>query len=855
MPLSPMMQQYHDIKTKHPDAILFFRLGDFYEMFFEDAITASRELELTLTGRDCGEAERAPMCGVPHHSADGYIARLVAKGYRVALCEQMEAPTPGAGIVRRDVVRIITRGTVTDPTQLDEERNNYICSIYRGEDGIGIAFADVSVGIMYATQWAGKAEELEQAVLSQVGAYSPSEVITNANLGALGKTIEERLSLAINPPTPGYYKATAVDALLALLPHVAERRPRGANESAYRAAAALLGYMEEHLRVAQVNLKDLVFYSGSNCLEMDAASRRSLELTENIRDGGKRGSLLWVLDHTQTAAGARLLRKCVGMPLLDKGEITRRQDAVAELFGDFMLREELAQGLDGVLDLERLLTRLVYGNGNGRDLLAVAATLGAVPKIVRLLGSVSSPALADIRGVDPCADICEHLGRAINENPPATVREGGIIAAGYNSDVDRLRSIVTGAKTILDELEASEREATGIKNLKIGYNRVFGYYLEVSKSNTAAVPQHYIRKQTLTNGERYITAELKELEDTILKAGDKLSALEHELFVELCAIVTEAKSRISDCAEALAQLDFYYSLATAAAKHNYIRPELTEGDEIRITEGRHPVVERFVRDSYFVPNDTRLDTADNRFMLITGPNMAGKSTYMRQTALICVMAQIGSFVPAQTAKLSIVDRVFTRIGASDDLSSGQSTFMLEMSEVAYILANATQNSLIIYDEIGRGTSTYDGMSIARAVAEHTAGVIGAKTMFATHYHELTTLEGTVEGVRNYHISARKKGDTVVFLRKIVQGGADESYGIEVAGLAGVPNSVIRRAKEVLSDLEQAAPAPVAKPRKSAPPATPWEQEVVQRIRAIDVNTLTPIEAMNLLYQMKKGEEV
>ena len=749
--MTPMMEQYFEIKNKYKDYILFYRLGDFYEMFFDDAVLASRELELTLTGRDCGEAERAPMCGVPFHSSEGYIARLIEKGYKVAICEQIEDPAKAKGLVKRDIVRVVTPGTLVEPSMLTDKRNNFVASVCLAESAIGLCFADVSTAQMYATTLSG--DNVEARLQSALGTYMPSEVITDLPRSAAGaiaefitnrvgamltdaqghrfdyKTARERVATQFNTPLPvGWEQDIAmVSAVGALLDYIADMQRGDA------------GYM-----------KELTVYSDSQYLDMDLNTRRNLELTETMRSKEKKGTLLWVLDKTRTAPGARLLRSWVEHPLLSTHEIALRQGAIEELCANFMLRGDLGEALSHVLDLERLVTRIVYGTANAKDLRAVASTASVLPEIRALLSTCSDKELQRILSdLDDLADLRALIEHAIKEDPPFVLREGKLINEGYNADVDYLRSVQTDGKSWLERVAAEEREKTGIRTLKISYNKVFGYYIEVSKSFVDQVPDRYIRKQTLTNGERYITEELKDMEATILGATDKLYALEYELFQEVRATVAAAGERIQRVANRLAELDAYLSLADVAAKNHYVRPEVDNGDVIFIKDGRHPVVEQFVKDAYFVPNDAMLDTAHNRIMLITGPNMAGKSTYMRQVALIALMAQIGSFVPAAEARIGIVDKLFTRVGASDDLASGQSTFMLEMNEVAYILRNATRRSLIIYDEVGRGTSTFDGMSIARAIVEYTnSRKIGAKTLFATHYHELTSLEDELDGVVN-----------------------------------------------------------------------------------------------------------
>ena len=860
--MTPMMQQYFEIKHQYKDYLLFYRLGDFYEMFFDDAITASRELELTLTGRDCGEAERAPMCGVPFHSAENYIARLIEKGFKVAICEQVEDPATAKGLVKRDVVRVVTPGTLLEPGMLSEKQNNFLCAVCLGDAAIGLCFADVSTAEVYATTISG--DNATARMQSELGTYLPREIIADlprAEFSELADFMTNRIGAML-----GDAQSARFDYDVAL-DRVRAQFGAGFPESAapdramVAAIGALLSYIGEMQRSDLGYIKNLNIYSDGQYLDMDINTRRNLELTETMRSKEKRGTLLWVLDRTRTAPGARLLRSFVEHPLLSTREIAARQGAVEELFGNFMLRGELGDALSGVLDLERLITRIVYGTANAKDLRAVAATVSVLPEVRRLLATVSDPELRRIYdGLDDLGDIHDLIESAIAEDPPFVLREGGLIRPGYHSEVDYLRAVMSDGKSWIERVANEEKEATGIRTLKIGYNKVFGYYIEVSKSFVDQVPDRYIRKQTLTNGERYITEELKDMEATILGAADKLCALEYELFQSVRQTVAEEGERIQRVATLLAQLDVYLSLADVAAKNNYVRPEVDSGDEIKIRDGRHPVVEQFVKDSYFVPNDAALDTSKNRVMLITGPNMAGKSTYMRQVALIVLMAQIGSFVPAAEAHIGVVDKLFTRVGASDDLASGQSTFMLEMNEVAYILRNATRRSLIIYDEVGRGTSTFDGMSIARAIVEYTnSRKIGAKTLFATHYHELTTLEAELPGVVNYNIAAKKRGDSITFLRKIVRGSTDDSYGIEVAKLAGLPGEVIRRAKEVLAQVEETARAlqtPSTEPKAARDESLITmedcvNEQVIDTLRSVDLNTLSPYEAMSFLFDLKK----
>ncbi|MBE6594596.1 MAG: DNA mismatch repair protein MutS [Ruminococcaceae bacterium] len=857
-----MMEQYFEIKNQYKDYLVFYRLGDFYEMFFEDAKTASRELELTLTGRDCGEAERAPMCGIPFHSSEGYIARLIEKGYKVAICEQMEDPSKAKGLVKRDIVRIVTPGTLLEPSMLTEKKNNYICALCLGEASFGLCFADVSTAEVSVTEISG--DNMLARLQSELGTYAPSEVIVDLpreDAMVIAEFVQNRVGAMLSDNEGRRFDYDISRERVQR--QFGDRLPTGFADSRpmVSAVGALLDYIADMQRNDISYIKELNVYSDGQYMDMDINTRRNLELTETLRNKEKRGTLLWVLDRTHTAPGARLLRSYVEHPLLSSREIAARQGAVEELFGSFMLREDIGAALSGVLDLERLITRIVYGTANAKDLRAVATTAALLPEIRGLLSSCRDPELRRIYdGLDDLADIYGMIDAAIDENPPFVLREGGLIKPGYNADVDYLRSVMSDGKSWIDRVAAEEREKTGIRTLKIGYNKVFGYYIEVSKSFVDQVPDTYIRKQTLTNGERYITEELKDMEATILGAADKVCSLEYELFQEIRAKVADAGERIQRVANRLAELDVYLSFADVAAKNKYVRPEVDNGDEVRIKDGRHPVVEQFVRDTYFVPNDALLDTAANRVMLITGPNMAGKSTYMRQVALIVLMAQIGSFVPAAEARIGIVDKLFTRVGASDDLASGQSTFMLEMNEVAYILRNATRRSLIIYDEVGRGTSTFDGMSIARAIVEYTnSRKIGAKTLFATHYHELTSLEAEMPGVVNYNIAAKKRGDSITFLRKIVRGSTDDSYGIEVAKLAGLPQEVIRRAKEVLAEVEETArvlraPSPDAVKKTDDALITMEDcvnEQIIEELKNTDINTLSPYEAMTFLFDLKK----
>ena len=859
--MTPMMEQYFEIKNQYKDHLLFYRLGDFYEMFFDDAILASRELGLTLTGRDCGEAERAPMCGVPFHSSESYIGELIEKGYKVAICEQTEDPSQAKGLVRREVVRIITPGTVMEKGLLNETKNNYLASVYMTDFNCGVCFADISTGVVFATSLSGTA--IENKLLNELGTFRPSEVFASVPASVLSGVesfVSERLgAMFTRGESLKFDFDNAKDRVREQFGDKADDNLIE-NRALTSALGALLLYIAETQKTDISYINDLNIYSDGQYLEMDINTRRNLELVETMRSKEKRGSLLWVLDKTKTAPGARLLRNWVEHPLRSTAKIARRQRAVGELAGDFMLREEIADLLSGVLDLERLIARTVYGTANAKDLRAIRNSISILPELKEILARCLSDELSSIYSeIDTLEDIFSKIDNAICEDPPFSTREGGIIAEGYSEDVDRLRSVMRDGKSFIERIADDEKQSTGIKTLKIGYNKVFGYYIEVSKSYINEVPDRYIRKQTLSNCERYITQELKDMESTILGAADKVCSLEYEIFSEIRDYVADNSARVQKMAALLATVDVYFSLATVAVKNNYVCPEVDEGDVIDIKDGRHAVVEQFVSDSYFVPNDALLDTDRNRIMLITGPNMAGKSTYMRQIAEIVVMAQIGSFVPAKEARIGVVDKLFTRVGASDDLASGQSTFMLEMNEVAYILANATKKSLIIYDEVGRGTSTFDGMSIARAIVEYThSKKIGAKTLFATHYHELTVLEDELEGVVNYNVAAKKRGDNITFLRKIVRGSTDDSYGIEVAKLAGVPNEVIKRAKEVLASVEQTAKAISSadvKPKEVDDSIITMDdyvnEQVIEELRAVDINTLSPYEAMSFLFTLKK----
>ena len=857
--LTPMQRQYQLIKERNQDCILFFRLGDFYEMFNEDAQVASRELDLTLTTRDRGKPkeEQTPMCGVPFHSVDAYIARLVQKGYKVAICEQMTDPAAAKGLVEREITRIVTPGTVTESCMLEESKNNYFACLYGGEK-FGLAFCDISTGAFYATVCADA-----PTAISELGRFAPAEVLrlgANVNTPAFDDCLLRRLNCCVNEGNAENFTIQQAEDLLQQHFHadLATLNLTGLPE-AILASGTLLQTLLTLQKNDLQHIRILEYYTTGKFMELDLDARRNLELTETMRAKEKRGSLLWVLDKTNTAMGGRMLRSWIEKPLLDPIEIGRRHSAVEELVGNTIGRCELVEALKDVFDLERVMTRIVTGTVNCRDLQGLSRGLRALPEVKRQLQQMDAPLLQRLEAaIEPLTECADRIDATIVDEPPLTIREGGIIRPGAHPEADRLRDIMNGGQNILASIEASEKEKTGIRTLKVGFNRVFGYYIEVSKSFTEQVPMHYTRKQTLANCERYITPELKELEDQILNAKERLTALEYQIFTELREFLAQQAARVQLTASAVATADALCSLATVAVQRGYCRPEITLDNEIHITDGRHPVVEVVLKDALFVPNDTHLGGAEHQVSIITGPNMAGKSTYMRQVALIVLMAQIGSFVPARSAKIGLVDRVFTRIGASDDLASGQSTFMVEMSEVASILKYATSRSLLILDEIGRGTSTYDGMAIARAVLEYAANPkkLGAKTLFATHYHELSTLESKLPNVKNYNIAVKKRGDQMIFLRKIVPGATDDSYGVEVAKLAGLPNAVIVRAREILEELEQengvvhaAAPAFAQDDQISMMDLTALQ--IRSALEAITVETLTPIEAMNELYKLKK----
>ena len=857
-----MMKQYFQIKENYPDTILMFRLGDFYEMFFEDAKKVSAELDLVLTGRDCGQEERAPMCGVPFHSADSYIARLVAKGYKVAICEQLEDPALAKGIVKRDVTRVLTPGTVIESTMLDEGKNNFLACIYASKACVGLCFADISTGSVHITQFERK--NSQRRIINELGRFCPSEIIINSDVLELSQVtdfVKTRLRSSCDLLDDSCFDLSKASVIILKHFNVAslsEISLDGA-EGAVSALGAAMNYLKEVQKSELENIKNIDYYGEGSFMRLDVSTLRNLEITETMRNREKRGSLLWVLDKTKTSMGKRMLRSWLEQPLISIAKITKRHNAVEELVENPSLRDDLIEALTGCQDLERLITRIAYSTANARELKGLSSTLCRLPAIKDLLSNCRCSLLGELFSeIHPLEDLSSLIDGAIVEEPPFSVREGGMIKDGFNAELDSLRDIVNNGKGYIADIQLREQERTGIKKLKIGYNRVFGYYIEVSNSFKELVPDDYIRKQTLTNCERFITQELKELESKVLGAQERIVKLEYEIFDTVRKKAAEHLFEIQKTAAAVAAVDVICSFARVASENNYCCPAMNAGDRIVITDGRHPVVEKMI-DFPFVPNNTVLDCGDNRCAIITGPNMAGKSTFMRQVALICLMAQAGSFIPAMSAELCVVDGIFTRIGASDDLASGSSTFMVEMTEVADILKNATSKSLIIFDEIGRGTSTFDGMSIARAVLEYSADKrkLGAKTLFATHYHELTELESSVAGVKNYNIAVKKRGDDITFLRRIVSGCADGSYGIEVAKLAGVPNSVVERAKVVLKELEgEGLKAPV---RNDYQPQDEMQMSfgssnadaIVERLKNIDINTLTPIEAMSVLYELAK----
>lgn len=872
---TPMMQKYLETKKEYADCILFYRLGDFYEMFFEDAITASRELEITLTGKDCGQEERAPMCGIPYHAAEGYLNKLVSRGYKVAICEQVEDPKQAKGLVKREVVRIVTPGTNMDIHALEETKNNYLMCITYMQAKIGISLADVSTGDYFVTE----VDDLKK-LMDEIMKYQPREIICNDAFLVSGMDIADlkgRLGIAVYPLEPHFFDDDGAKKCLMKHFHVNTLIGLGVEDfpTGLIAAGALLQYLYDTQKTSLNHISHIYPYITSKYMLLDSSTRRNLELAETLREKQKRGSLLWVLDKTKTAMGGRMLRSYIEQPLIERTDIEKRLDAVEELTKDSVSRDEIREYLNPVYDLERLLSRVSYKTANPRDLIAFRNSLQMLPHIKTVLGSFKKDLLSEVRDdIDGLEDICALIESAIEEEPPITVREGGIIKEGFDDDIDTLRNAKRDGKQWLAELENEDRERTGIKNLKIKYNKVFGYYFEVTNSYASLVPEDYIRKQTLANAERYTTPRLKELEDTILNAEDKLYTLEYDMFCKIRDSIAMEMDRIQRTAKAVARLDVFASLSLISERNGYVRPKLNEKGLIDIKDGRHPVVEKMIDNDMFIANDTFLDNGNHCIAVITGPNMAGKSTYMRQTALIVLMAQIGCFVPAKSANIGLVDRIFTRVGASDDLASGQSTFMVEMNEVANILRNATANSLLILDEIGRGTSTFDGLSIAWAVIEHISNkkILGAKTLFATHYHELTELEGKMSNVNNYCIAVKERGDDIVFLRKIIKGGADKSYGIQVAKLAGVPDMVIDRAKEIANQLldnditekvqsiavDTKGDGKIKKVERldeldmaqMSLFDTVKDEDVINELKEIDISSMTPLDAMNTLYRLQ-----
>ncbi|QCT07839.1 DNA mismatch repair protein MutS [Ruminococcus bovis] len=861
--LSPMMKQYFEIKEKNKDSILFFRLGDFYEMFFDDAKLASRELDLTLTGRDCGQKERAPMCGVPFHSCESYIARLVQKGYKVAICEQTEDPAKAKGLVKRDIIRVITPGTVIESGMLDEGKNNFISSAFMANKKIGLSFCDISTGELFITEISG--EDLQDQLQDQLISYNPREILIGGeivNFKTLPNFIKEKLSASVEMLTDdefGY--SICLDAMKNQFKENDVNSIKDKKEMV-SSVGALLSYLKVTQITGYERINTFEVYNENQYMNLDYNTRRNLELTRTMMNKEKKGSLIWLLDKTKTAMGKRLLRYWLEHPLLNIGTILNRQSAIADLVDDTVQRLEITESLIGIFDIERLMTKIVYGNANARELRSLCGAFENLPQIKNLISKFDSSLMRKLtEDIDPLEDIHQLIDTAIEEEPPFSVREGGLIKEGYNEELDAVRSDMNNSTSLLAQIELEQKEKTGIPKLKVGYNRVFGYYIEVTNSYKDKVPEEYIRKQTLTNCERYITQELKDLEGRILGAKDRSFGMEYAIFDEIRKVVANNLDRIEKTAKAIATLDVLTSLANVASDNNYTRPEVNQSSKIILKDSRHPVVEALLSGAPFVPNDVTLDNDSNRVAIITGPNMAGKSTYMRQVALIVLMAQMGSFVPASYAEIGVVDSIFTRVGASDDLASGQSTFMVEMNEVANIVKKATKNSLLILDEIGRGTSTYDGMSIARAVLEFVADKkkLGAKALFATHYHELTVMENLLDGVKNYNIAVKKRGDDITFLRRIIPGGADDSYGIEVAKLAGLPDWIIKRAKEILKELTSGKTDDKETFANISPHSSEDDMQlnlldtasnaVTDKLKSVDVNTLTPIEAMNLLYEL------
>ncbi len=863
---SPMMQHYLEMKDKYKDCILFYRLGDFYEMFFEDAITVSRELELTLTGKECGKEERAPMCGVPYHAADTYISRLIAKGYKVAICEQLEDPKQAKGMVKRDVIRVVTPGTVIEANLLDDKKNNYIMCVYKNGIYFGITMCDVTTGDFRTTEI--KESNNFAVLLDEIAKYSPAEIAVNQMMYECSEEIEkikERFDIYVTKLEESVFidnyeelcsKYKIVDDEDNVIEDIAQ------NMLAVASTNALLSYLLETQKNSLDHINKLIIYTTTKYMTLDINARRNLEITEKLRDKTKKGTLLWVLDKSATSMGGRLVRRWLNSPLVNVKQINKRLDAVQELKDNIILKGDLTDCLKKVYDIERLAGKISYGSANGRDLISLKNSAKQLPEIKKIIAGTKADLLVELfNGLDLLEDVYELIDKTIVEEPPIAIKEGGIIKTGYDEEIDKLKTATTDGKNWIIQLEAEEREKTGIKGLKVGFNKVFGYYIEVTKSNMSLVPDRYIRKQTLTNGERYITEELKNLENQILGAEEKVINLEYNIFVEVRDKIEKQVERLQKSAEVVAMLDALCSFATVADDQNYVRPQIDKSGVIDIKDGRHPVIEKILPSGSFVQNDTYLDKDKNRLAIITGPNMAGKSTYMRQVALITLMAQCGSFVPASYAKIGVVDKIFTRVGASDDLSMGQSTFMVEMMEVAQILKEATSNSLVILDEIGRGTSTYDGLSIAWAVAEYISDSdkCGAKTLFATHYHELTDLENKLDGVKNYSVAVKEKGEDIIFLRKIVKGGTDESYGVHVAKLAGVPQAVTKRANEILKSIERRNVLNNKKLEKQEKGVAEGQltmynyklAEIAHELDKVDVNGLTPIDALNTLVKIKE----
>lgn len=854
--VTPMMKQYLETKEEYSDCILFYRLGDFYEMFFDDALTASRELEITLTGKDCGLKERAPMCGVPYHSAGVYISKLISRGYNVAVCEQVEDPKMAKGLVRREVTRVITPGTVSDSEMLDEKKNNYLATVYLDDLGGGLAFSDISTGELYSVEIAN----LDRgAVFNEIARYSPVEVVVNNYAEEImADVLKNRFNAAVNNCDESFNEENVKDVLLSHF-NKSDIEDLGLADKPHciKAVGAMIKYFERTQRNSLSYINTINVYAINQYMDIDSSSRLNLEITESMRERSKRGSLLWVLDKTKTSMGARLLKQWLEKPLINPVQINNRLYSVRELVDNTMLRDDLAAALSGIYDIARISGRISLGSATPRDLISLKMSLIKLPEFEGVLRQCKAPIPVQLLNeFDLLADIREKIESAICDEPPALLKDGGIIKAGFNEEVDLLRNAMTEGKKWIAQIESDEREKTGIKNLKVSFNKVFGYYIEVTKANLASVPDYYVRKQTLANCERFITPKLKEIENLVMGASEKITNLETHIYNNVVAELAQHSERFKKVCNIIATSDVLMSLAEAAYRNNYVMPDITNTGEITIKDGRHPVVEKMLKNELFVPNDTSLDDNLSRLAIITGPNMAGKSTYMRQVALIVLMAQVGSFVPAASARISTVDKIFTRIGASDDISSGQSTFMLEMSEMANILTNATKNSLLILDEIGRGTSTFDGLSIAWAIAEYILDKkkIGAKTLFATHYHEMTELEKTLEGVKNYHIAVKKRGDDITFLRKVLHGEAEGSYGIEVAAIAGVPSEVTARAKKILKKLESDDVVYRKKAEIEEPTAQMGFEDIIsasisEELKNIDISTFTPIEALNKLYEL------